>query len=124
MKMLKRVAFALLSTTLLAVNGCATNTPTVANDTVPSLSGSRWHYMDQQWEYDITFTANGVLRTTHPNDKTPDNDTWEQDGAVVKFYYNNKFSRYQGNIMGRNLMSGTATNSKNKTWTWKATRVD
>jgi outer membrane biogenesis lipoprotein LolB len=124
MKMLKRVAFALLSTTLLAVNGCATNPPTVANDTVPSLSGSRWHYMDQQWEYDITFTANGVLRTTHPNDKTPDNDTWEQDGAVVKFYYNNKFSRYQGNIMGRNLMSGTATNSKNKTWTWKATRVD
>lgn len=110
--------------TLLLITGCASNTPTVAYDAMPALTGSRWHYIDQQWEYDITFMPNGVLQSRHPHDKTRNDDTWQQNGKVVKFYFNNKYSRYQGVLAGQNLMSGTASNQRGKSWTWKATRVD
>jgi hypothetical protein len=113
-----------LMVSLLLITGCASTTPTVAYDANPSVSGSRWHYIDQQWEYDITFMPNGVLQSRHPHDKTPNDDAWEQNGTEVRFYFNNKYSRYQGTMAGHNLMSGTATNKRNKSWTWKATRVD
>ncbi len=121
MKMLKIGLTVLFTTSLLLIGGCATTgTQTDGN----ALTGTRWHYMDDQWEYDMSFMPNGVLHTTHPNDKTPNNDTWEQNDTVVKFHFNNKFSNYEGKLSGQNLMSGTATNVKSKSWNWKATRID
>lgn len=125
MKIIKTGLFVVFTNTLLIMGGCATDTSTpVPAETAPSLSGSKWHYADQDWQYDLEFAPNGVLHTTHPNDKTKNNDTWEQDGVNVKFYYNNKYSQYKGTLSGNNLMSGTATNKKGNSWTWKATRAD
>jgi hypothetical protein len=125
MKIIKTGLFVVFTHALLVMGGCATDTATpVPAEAAPSLSGSKWHYADEQWQYDLEFAANGVLLTTHPNDKTKDNDTWEQDGVNVNFYFNNKFSQYKGALSGNNLMSGTATNQKGSTWNWKATRAD
>ncbi len=120
MKILKTSLYVCCAGVMLLISGCA-STPTVDS---ASFANSRWHYMDDQWEYDITFLENGKLSTTHPNDKTPENDSWEQTGETVKFYFNNKFSNYEGKIVGQNLMTGTAKNTKNKTWNWKATRMN
>ena len=89
----------------------------------PSLVGSKWHYVDKEWQYDIEFAANNVLITTHPKDKTKNNDSWEQDGDNVHFYFNNKFSHFQGVLSGDKQMLGIATNKKDSTWSWKATRI-
>lgn len=123
MKIIKTGLFIVFTNALLIMGGCATDAP-VSVDSAPSLVGSKWHYADEQWQYDVEFASNGVLHTTHPNDKTPDNDTWEQDGATVNFYFNNKFSQYKGTLSGNNMMSGSATNKKGSSWTWKATRAD
>lgn len=128
MKIIKTGLFVFVTHALLMMGGCATDTatpmPVAAEPTPPSLSGSKWHYVDEQWQYDIEFAANGVLHTTHPNDDTKDNDSWDQEGVSINFYFNNKFSRYTGTLSGNNLMSGTAVNTKGTTWTWKATRAD
>lgn len=123
MKIIKTGLFVITTSAMLIMGGCATETPTPDN-VAPPLAGTKWHYADEQWQYDLEFAANGVLHTTHPNDKTPDNDSWEQDGANVNIYFNNKFSQYKGTLSGNNLMSGTATNKKGATWTWKASRAD
>ncbi|MEY4768481.1 MAG: hypothetical protein RL637_1120 [Pseudomonadota bacterium] len=114
----------LLFASVLSLTACATTGNNANSEDIPSLVGTKWHYTDKQWNYDIEFAENGVLHSRHPNDKTPDNDTWEQDRDTVKFYYNNKFSQYQGVLSGANVMSGTAKNTKGNTWEWSATRVD
>jgi outer membrane biogenesis lipoprotein LolB len=118
----------------LTLTGCAMDTATppastalvnnAATSPTMSVLGSKWHYADEQWQYDIEFAPNGVLRTTHPNDKTKDNDSWEQNGVNVTFYFNDKFSTYTGKLWSGVLMSGTATNKKGTTWSWKATRAN
>lgn len=122
MKIIKTGLFVVFSSALLMMGGCATDS--TVPDSALSLVGSKWHYSDEQWQYDLEFAPNGVLRTTHPNDKSKDNDTWEQEGTNVNFYFNNKFSQYKGTISGNNLMSGTATNKKGSSWNWKAARAD
>jgi len=67
--------------------------------------------------YKITFKKNGVLSTTHPNDVTPDNDTWEQNRENITFWYNDKYSEYSGVRKG-NTITGTG---KNKTESWEFT---
>jgi outer membrane biogenesis lipoprotein LolB len=121
MKILKSGLFVVFTGALL-MSGCATQTP--APDNVASLEGTTWHYADKDWQYDLEFAPNGVLHTTHPNDKTRDNDTWEQSGETIHFYYNDKFSHYTGTVSGNNLMMGTATNKKGSSWDWKASRAE
>jgi hypothetical protein len=126
----KKIGSLMILTVAFMLTGCATDknnavgTEADSVETVASLAGSKWHYTDKQWQYDIEFADNGVLHCKKPNDKTPDNDSWEQDRETVRFYYNNKFSQYQGVLSGRNLMSGTAKNIRGNTWEWSATRVE
>lgn len=122
MKIIKTALFVVAINALLIMGGCSSNTPMPEQGV--SLLGSRWHYADDQWQYDIEFADSGVLLTTHPNDKTKNNDSWEQNGSNVTFYFNNKFSQYNGTVSGDNLMSGTATNTKGASWNWKASRAD
>lgn len=130
MKLIKFVALALTTTSLTFIGCASTETPApqanvaAAVPQTSQLLGTKWHYADEQWQYDIEFTANGVLRTTHPNDKTKDNDSWEQNGVNVNFYFNDKFSTYTGRLWSGVLMSGTAVNKKGTTWSWKATRAN
>lgn len=125
MKIIKTGLLFVVTSSLLMMAGCATDKQApIPTEAAPSLSGTKWHYADEQWQYDLTFAPNGVLLSTHPNDKTRDNDGWEQNGVNVNFYFNNKFSQYKGTLSGNNLMSGTAINKKGTTWNWKATRAD
>lgn len=124
MKIIKTGLLFVLGSSLLMMAGCADTPTPMATEAATSLSGSKWHYADEQWQYDLEFAANGVLKSTHPNDKSKDNDTWEQDGVNVNFYFNNKYSQYKGILSGNNLMSGTATNKQGSSWNWKATRAD
>ncbi len=125
MKIMKTGLFVVLTTASLMMGGCASDSSSLSSDGAGgSLSGSRWHYSDNDWQYDLEFRADGVLYSHHPNDKTKDNDSWEQDGNTVRFYYNDKFSTYTGTLSGNNLMSGKASNTKGASWNWKATRAD
>jgi outer membrane biogenesis lipoprotein LolB len=119
MKILKTGFVIFCSSALLMMSGCASSP---SSDGATSLTGSKWHYTDADWQYDIEFAGGGVLRTTHPNDKSKDNDTWEQDGNTVNFYFNNKFSTYNGTLSG-NQLSGSASNKNGAKWTWKATKA-
>ena len=90
----------------------------------PSITGTKWHYIDADWQYDLEFAANGVLLNSHPKDKSKDNDSWEQDGDNVNFYFNNKFSHFSATLSENKQMSGTATNKKGSSWTWKASLIE
>lgn len=121
MKIMKTTLFVVFVHASLVMSGCATNSPTLDSS---KLEGSKWHYTDKDWQYDLEFASNGILYTTHPNDKSKGNDTWEQDGTTVLFYYNNKFSKYTGSLSANNIMSGSAKNKNGATWVWKATRAN
>jgi hypothetical protein len=83
-----------------------------------SLTNTKWVYIDNDWTYDVYFKKGGKLLTTHPNDHTKGNDSWEQNSTVIKFYYNDKFSSYSGTLIGKDTIIGTAQN-QTKTWEFK-----
>lgn len=89
-----------------------------------SLIGTTWTYEDDthEWVYDNTFLENGVLETKHPNDRTPDSDTWKQDKTILEFSYNNGYSSYKGERISLNKITGTANNSAGKEWKWTLTK--
>lgn len=124
MKTLTRGLLIVFSSLVLTMTGCKTApvTPLVENQT-PSLSNTKWHYMDGDWEYNIEFLSNGLMRTQHPNDGTPNNDSWEQKGETVLFYFNDRYSRYRGKFVGKDIISGTATSQTGAKWEWKIQRL-
>lgn len=120
------------TTLLLMLTGCVappkepvvnnTETP-VQKNVVPGLAGSTWHYMDNDSEYDIQFLTNGRLKLIgHPNDTDFSNESWTQTGETVHIYFNDKFATYKGKFSGRNIISGTATNTRGVKWNWKLVR--
>ncbi|MCK5871654.1 MAG: hypothetical protein KAG26_02410 [Methylococcales bacterium] len=95
----------------------------IQENTYINIRNTIWYYRDNDRGYRITFFASGLLYTQHPNDKTPDNDIWIQNNNEINFSFNDGFSNYKGTFSSNNIMSGTATNIKGKTWKWKATRI-
>jgi hypothetical protein len=89
------------------------------------LEKTTWHYTDngndETTGYDITFSKEGILTTTHPNDRTPNNDFWQQKGDSVFFQYNDQYSRYRGRIIHPGLIEGVAANDYSS-WDWKLER--
>lgn len=74
----------------------------------------------------IEFLQGGKFRVVKGVQSTPDDETWEpadQDG-VIRFYFNNKYSTYEGRRVDNRTMIGKSHNIKGKTWTWRATMVD
>ena len=96
------------------------------SDSELSLIGTKWSYEDNRhdWKYDISFFEGGRMETTHPNDNTPKNDSWQQDGAILKFSFNNQFSVYQGKRKSFDQIGGTAKNVNGKKWKWTLTKKD
>lgn len=88
-----------------------------------NIENTKWHYMDADWQYDLTFLPNNLLDSRHPNDETKDNDSWSQTGNDVYLYFNDKFSTYKGSFINENTLSGTATSTNGSTWKWKAVRI-
>ena len=114
--------------TLIQFPSCAeqTNDP---RDNVSELVGSRWRlaYDSPNFghrEYDLIFREAGKLINTHPNEKTPDDDTWEASGNKVELRFNNGYAVYRGEFSDRNHMSGTSTSKAGGTWKWQAHRLD
>ena len=108
----------------------ATHTPSPTSRYVPAeedLIGSRWEIAVNEpsgvhMEYYLIFHENGVLETTHPNDKTYDNDTWELDGEEIVIRFNDGYAVYRGTFSDRDTMAGTATNKVGESWEWTASR--
>lgn len=139
MKFSKTQIFAVFSA-LLLLNGCANtkkNTtaasvkPTPVNNeisekAIPTLLGTKWKYIDDDWEYEIEFSDKGILNSTHPPFIEPvGKHRWRQKGTEVHFYFNGKTSYYKGRLSGRNLIKGTATSKTYKgLWQWKAIRLE
>lgn len=108
--------FLLITLTITLFSSCSTYRFKNRND-VPELEGTTWVFTSKDKTYTVTFEKNGKLSSTHPNDNTPNNDTWVQDGMVLRFYFNNKYSTYTGKFVKANLIKGTATSKAGK-WTW------
>jgi len=87
-----------------------------------SLLGTTWNYTDKDRNYEIEFSKKGKLITTHPNDHTPNNDTWKQKGDKIHFEFNDGFSKYDGQFESINLIKGTAKNSVSN-WKWTIKRA-
>lgn len=118
----KRGYYFLLSGLLLSIllAGCQTG---------PTVLGSRWSLStdvpgEKVYRYDIVFHPGGRLENHHPNDKTPDNDTWEQRGLIVIFRYNDNFITYTGRFENARTLQGEAVNIRGLKFPWKAERLD
>jgi hypothetical protein len=124
MNTLNRGLLIILTSFSLMQTACTNKEPVKIDTGFPLVSNTKWHYMDTDWEYDMEFLSNGTLRTEHPNDRTPNNDTWKQSGDKVYFYFNDKYSTYEGSFSGNNIISGTAESKTGAIWNWKAVRVE
>lgn len=118
----KRGYYFLLSGLLLSIllAGCQTG---------PTVLGSRWSLStdvpdEKVYRYDIVFHPGGRLENHHPNDKTPDNDTWEQRGLIVIFRYNDNFITYTGRFENARTLQGEAVNIRGLKFPWKAEQLD
>lgn len=96
---------------------------------VSELVGSRWRltYDSPSFghrEYDLIFHEAGKLMNTHPNEKTPDDDTWEAVGNKVELRFNNGYAVYRGEFSDQSHMSRTAASKAGGTWEWQAYRPE
>ncbi|MBL7825684.1 MAG: hypothetical protein JNJ57_03565 [Saprospiraceae bacterium] len=105
---------------LLALFGFATLT-SCSILSKKDLTNTTWVYVDNDWTYEIHFMKNGALTTTHPNDKTVGNDTWEQKKASVYFYFNDRYSIYEAQRKGKRMMIGTGKNQSDS-WAFTMTK--
>ena len=87
-----------------------------------SVAGSTWEYSDDDWTYQIEFNENGKIKSTHPNDSTSENDSWNQLRTQIHFEFNNGFSKYDGKMKTVDLIVGEGK-SKSGKWKWKMKRI-
>ncbi len=88
-----------------------------------SVSGSSWEYSDEDWSYQIGFIENGKIKSTHPIDNTPENDSWKQSSGHIHFEFNDGFSKYDGKMKSMNLITGKGKSTSGK-WKWKMKRIN
>ncbi len=101
--------------------------PTATEPASGDLTGTRWRITYTEpggtsYEYELVFHPGGGLENTHPNETTPDNDSWLQTGDTVVLLFNDSYATYQGQIAG-DSMSGTAVNITGAAWSWNADRM-
>ncbi len=94
-----------------------------------SVVGQRWSLStdvpgEKVYRYDIVFHPGGRLENHHPNDRTPDNDTWEQRGSTVILKFNNSYITYTGQFENPRTLKGEALNIRGLQFPWKAERID
>ena len=87
-----------------------------------SVTGSTWEYTDEDWTYQIEFIENGTIKSTHPNDNTPENDSWNQSRNQIHFEFNDGFSKYDGKMKTIDLIVGNGKSTSGK-WKWKMKRI-
>lgn len=105
----------------------ATSAPPPSPTSLPDLTGTHWfiYYTEPggaYYEYELRFQPNGRLENSHPNESTPDNDTWAQSGDLVILLFNDSYATYTGRLDG-DTMTGTAVNITGADWAWDAYRL-
>lgn len=112
---------------LLTLTGCATTPEPLPENLVIknalNLTNSKWSYSDSELSYEIEFLPDGMIRSSHPHERTPNDDKWEQSDHVVNIYLNNRYSILQGKLLSPNQMTGSAKNEAGEGWEWKASRI-
>ncbi|MCD8529261.1 MAG: hypothetical protein LRY27_04745 [Chitinophagales bacterium] len=103
---------------IIATIFIACNPLSKLTDAEISIEGTSWEYSDEDWTYQIKFGKNGKLISTHPNDNTPDNDTWNQSRNQIHFEFNDGFSKYDGKMETIDLI---IANGENTGGTWECT---
>lgn len=90
------------------------------------VSGTTWRYTDSEhdWDFEITFEKGGAIKTTHKDDKTPDNDTWAMEGERLVFNINDEYAIYKGKFLNDKLVKGKARNTLSKGWRWKLEKLE
>jgi len=86
----------------------------------------KWAYSEDKeanLKYEITFLENGIFQSTHPNERTPDNDTWEIINNQLHFYSNNKYAHYTCTYASENILKGSSKNVKDLTWNWELRKI-
>jgi len=121
--MLLQVSISLLLFSVLNFGNTAPEAKNNSSEDAPPVQETLWQYVDEDVTYQLRFSSDGHLVTTHPNDVTPENDFWKQMGKDIEFTYNNSFSTYKGEMVNDGLIEGTASNGS-FTWSWKAYRLD
>jgi hypothetical protein len=101
---MKKIYAIILITTFFI--GC--NSTKQKSEFETSVLGSTWEYSDEDITYQITFSDNGKLKNTHPNDFTLENDFWSQSGDQIHFESNSGFAKYDGIMKTINLIVGTS----------------
>lgn len=97
---------------LLGFQSCSSIKPLVI------ITGTVWKYKDYERKYTLSFLENGVLRSTHPNETTPDNDKWWTSGDTLYFSFNDRYAVYYGLCYGPGKIKGIGRNKKSS---WKFT---
>lgn len=89
------------------------------------VAGSRWTVNAGAAEYEIQFAENGALSSTNPADVTPDDDGWEQDGATVRFWFNDHATELSATISPTALdhLSGTGHDASGGALSWSASAI-
>lgn len=108
-------SFIIITVTITLVLSCAGYR--FKKSLAPKIEGTTWVFTSKYRTYEITFEKDGKISSTHQNDDTPENDSWKQDGMVLNFYFNDKYSSYQGEFEREDLIKGTATSKIGK-WKW------
>ena len=115
--MKKLIIISLIATIL---TGCSSSKK--LSESEISILGTTWEYSDSDWIYLITFCEDGKIKSTHPNDSTPENDFWSQSNNQIRFEFNNGFSKYSGEMKKVDLIVGKGKSTSGE-WSWKMKRI-
>jgi hypothetical protein len=67
------------------------------------VAGSRWTINAGSSSYEIEFAGDGVLLSNDPARVTPDDDGWEQQGATVRFWFDDHATELTATISPTDL---------------------
>ena len=103
--------------------GCATSSPGEGPTTPAApraLAGTSWEIQiidpPENERFVLTFVTDGVLRSNHPRDTTPDNDRWTATEDGVSFSFNDGYARYNARFTAEGTMEGEASNVTDAHW--------
>jgi hypothetical protein len=76
-----------------------------------SAAGSRWTVTTGGRSFVVELAANGTLTSDDPSDTSPGNDTWEQDGATLRLFFDERARTFEATLRPADLrhLSGTVS---------------
>lgn len=118
---LDHLKYFLLLSSIMILTHCASYNRALS--TTRTLTNTTWIYADNDRKYKITFLNNGRIESTHPNESTPDNDFWRQNGQRIRISVNDGYAIYKGTILNDSEIKGTAKNKAGKRWRWVMKKI-